>query len=305
MTEAQLVAVLFAILAYSMLNIGLILEKKGASELPHIEDNTALENIRNFLHKPKWLIGFLLTNLQIVPFWIALGFGSLSTVTPMMGVGLLVLVIFSRLYLKETIVLPMYLGIGITVAGLILLGITNTKAEPVYSFAELQPILWSWQAVILLFIMLIGILLPSLICLLRKFQQADLLFGIASGFAVALGMLFSKVMTAGFLLDPSVDPVVYNLTTWNFYVFLVLLLSCNVLGMTLQQYGFQKGKAIILVPVFTTLTILLPMLVGIVLFQEWQQYSPSEILLKLGAMFLLLFGVLMLSYFNTRQVLRP
>jgi len=96
-------AIILGITAYSLLYIGLVLEKKGASMLPKIEGTGFFQNIKNLLTNKIWMLGLILTSNQWWLYAMALDLGSLSLVTPLLGVGLVVLVIFSYFYLKESV----------------------------------------------------------------------------------------------------------------------------------------------------------------------------------------------------------
>jgi multidrug transporter EmrE-like cation transporter len=128
-----LLTVGLAALAFSLLNVGLALEKKGASQLPSIEGAGAARSLKNFLTNPTWLIGFVMTIVQLVFLSLALGLGPMTLVMPMAGVGLVVLAAFSRFYLGEVISRPMLAGIALVVAGIVILGATHPGATETLS----------------------------------------------------------------------------------------------------------------------------------------------------------------------------
>ncbi len=235
--QSIFLAILFGIIANSFLYIGLVLEKKGGSELPNIENTGTVQNILNFVKNPRWLWGFIMTNIQMLFYWLALAFGSISLVSPMLGVGLIVLIIFSRYYLGEKINKPMYFGILVIIIGIAMLGATSKPDNTTYTYSQLLTILVQPNAIIINVILILGSILPVIICTAIKYCYADILCGIGSGFANAFGAVYSKFMVAGI-----------NLGQWEFYVFLILLIIGNTASMVIQQLGFQKGQAVGLVP---------------------------------------------------------
>lgn len=280
----------FAVLNYSLLNIGMVLQKRGASELPDIEKTGAIQNVKNFLKSPIWMIGFIFTNIQVVLNWIALTYGPMSLVAPMAGVGLVVLVIFSKYYLKEPINKKMYLSCVLTIIGIIMFGATSTGEEELLSFSETLTIITGIPAITFMIVVIIAALVPAIITITMNYKFADALFGIGSAFSTTIGALFSKVLTSGFSDFANNWPLLL--------LFLVFILAGNGGSMVMQQIGFQKGKAIVLTPIFIVGTIILPMITGILLFNEFATYTSIIITVKIMATIVTLIGVGLLSYCN-------
>jgi uncharacterized membrane protein len=299
MFSDNVLAIIYALTAYSMLNIGLVLEKKGASELPAIEKTSVAANIRGFLSNPKWLIGFILTNVQILPLFMALGYGQISLVSPMMGFGMVVLVLFSVIYLKEAINRPMLAGIALTIAGIVILNAVNSDEEISYSIAEITVIIKQPASIGFFIFLVTGTAVPALFCIFSGYRASDVLFGVSSGFAAAIGFIFSKIMMSSFDMSDFCRSLVQNLATWQFYFFLILITGFNLGSMVFQQLGFQKGKAVILAPIFTVCTVVIPVFTGVVFFGDWLRFSFLIAAIRAGAIIMLLAGITVLSYFNS------
>jgi len=294
MTSDTLVCVLLAALAYSMLNVGIALEKRGAAALPALEQTGLLRNIKNFLTNPIWLAGFLLTNLQIVPLAAALARGPLSLVSPMLGVGLVVLVLFAHFFLHERITTAMAVGVGLTITGVVLFGVAGGDAGPPASWAQARattahPLAWG-----VLLVLLAGSLGPGLLSRALGWALADVLFGLASSFAASLGLVATKLLMSAFAAgEPGLAALGRD---WPYAaVLLLLLLGGNGGSMVLQQVGFQKGRAVVLAPVYTVGFILLPAIAGALLFGELADEPPGTLVLRSAGLAGLLGGAALLS----------
>ena len=296
-----LLTIFLAILAYSMVNIGMALEKKGAAELPHIEEQSFLQNIKNFLKNKFWLIGFMLTNIQWVFFLIALEYGSLSLVTPMMGVGLVVLVIFSYFYLKEPISKLEIIGILCIIIGVVILGATNPNEEPFYSLDEMITKLSSLGSIIFFIVSTILASLLVIISIFRKFSFADIAFGFSGGIASGIGVIFSKVFMSGIDFANFGGSFLASVIRWEWWIFLLILAAFNAISMVLPLVGFQRGKAIIVTPIFAILGLITPVIGGIIIFSEWSALSAGYIIAKICALVILVVGVTILSYYSVKQ----
>ena len=294
-------AIIFAILSYSMLNIGFALQKKAAATLPKIEDQSTWHNLKNFLTNKTWLFGFLLINVQWVFFFFALEWGSLSLVIPMAGVGLIVLVIFSYFYLKEPITKPEIIAILGIISGVIILGVTSSESEPTYSLIEMNDFLKLPAAIIFIIVftvLMIGLVLFSVI---KQIPITGALFGLASGVASGLGVIFTKAVTGGFDSSNFWATFVDALKNWIWWIYLALLLAFNIASTIFLQFGYQKSRAVIVSPLFSMASLVVPVIGGLVIFSEWSSYSPGIIIAKSIALILIAGGILLLSIASTKE----
>jgi glucose uptake protein GlcU len=62
-----------------------------------------------------------------------------------------------------------------------------------------------------------------------------------------------------------------------------------------QQVSFQKGKAILVNPVFTVASIVLPVITGVAVFDEWALKTGREIIFQVVAIAIIVSGALILS----------
>src|SRR5215472_3373148 len=94
-------AVVVALLATTSYHLGLILEKRALGQLPAIDARHALRLLRILLTAPAWLAGFCLMlcgfGLQVV----ALTHAPVSVVQPILGSGVVILLVLSRIVLRE------------------------------------------------------------------------------------------------------------------------------------------------------------------------------------------------------------
>src|SRR5215813_15119714 len=97
------VAVLVALVATTAYHLGLILEKRALARLPAIDARHALRLLRILLTAPAWLGGFGLMlcgfGLQVI----ALTHAPVSVVQPVLGSGVVILLVLSRIVLRETL----------------------------------------------------------------------------------------------------------------------------------------------------------------------------------------------------------
>ncbi|HVB42366.1 MAG TPA: DMT family transporter [Streptosporangiaceae bacterium] len=101
MTAWTGIAIAAAISATAAFQLGLVLEKQALGRLPPVDARHALALLRTLFAAPIWIAGFVLLlsgfGLQVV----ALTFAPVSVVQPILGSGVVVLLVLSRLMLRE------------------------------------------------------------------------------------------------------------------------------------------------------------------------------------------------------------
>src|SRR5215471_2239466 len=95
------VAVLVALVATTAYHLGLILEKRALERLPAIDARHALRLLRILLTAPAWLAGFGLMLCGFVLQVVALTHAPVSVVQPILGSGVVILLVLSRIVLRE------------------------------------------------------------------------------------------------------------------------------------------------------------------------------------------------------------
>lgn len=295
-----ILGIFLAILAYSMANIGSILQKKAASELPNIEDASLKDNLKNFLTNWVWVVGWILMTVQWYIYIIALPMAPISLLSAMMGVGMIVLVVFSHFYLKEPISKVEIFGTIIIIIGVAALGLTNQEEETEVIDLDAMIELFSTPGALLLTIVLFAmIIIPIIISITHNFKLADVIFGIAAGMLGGIGSIYSKAMMAGFE-----TPGIFSaLQTWQWWIFLILLTVGNLGLAPVQQVGFQKGKAVVVAPLTFVTILVVGVIGGVVVFEEWNGLDPVLVIIKVVAIIVIVVGVGILSSSNTEEEL--
>lgn len=305
--ENPIISIFLALVAYTMLNIGLVLEKKGASSLPQVEHQTLIENVKNFLYNKVWLIGLILTSVQWFFYLFALDYGSISLVTPFNGWGIVVLVTFSYFYLKESISRVELVCIAGTIVGVIILGFTAPESKITLDPVSIGAILSNPISILFILLLFVLTILPAVISWKRHFWHADVILGACSGVGASIGAIFSNAMMAYISTTDLWSTLGIALATLVFWFFLFMAAAGNTVSMVYQQIAYQKGKASLVAPLFTIVSLVVPVIAGIIMFGEWERVTPAFAGLRIISIILITMGAAALSYFNSKtgQQKRP
>ncbi|MBN1330552.1 MAG: hypothetical protein JXA54_13845 [Candidatus Heimdallarchaeota archaeon] len=304
MEKTIIIGIFLAILSYSMLNIGMGLQKKGAACLPKIENQSVGKNLKNFFTNKHWIIGFLLVQIQWIFLSMALDFTSVSIVTPMMSIGMVTLVIFSYFYLKEPIAKTEIFMIFTIIAGIAVLGATTPSVETECDLTFVLERMSTIGAIIFLIISFALTILLLVLCILRKYKNADILFSISAGITDALGAIFLRAVMGGADFRDS-EVTQEAITHWGWWVILIFMIILNGTATIYLQIAYQKGKAVIVAPIFSVFAMITPVFGGIIIFSEWNYYFIEGkfglMSGKIIALVIVTIGAIILSRFSARK----
>jgi drug/metabolite transporter (DMT)-like permease len=289
-----------ALLASLMFGAGTILQKKAASAVPRIESQTLRQNVRNFLSNRTWLLGIALTTAQWYVSLLAIPLLPLSLFSSLMGLNLAILVVFSHLGLKEPVGRGELYGIAAVIVGAAVLSFRAHRLEAAISLPEMAAA-FSKSSAIGYTLLLLGGVAASIVSSRARKARGDVVFGLAAGFLLALGQIYSKAFMSGFsgkgLAAAARAPV------W--WVFLVLLAAGNLGNMVAIQYGFQKGRAVVAASLAQVVGSAGGILGGVIILGEWEGLGAAAVGLKIAAVAAVLAGITILSRSGQGRVAPP
>ncbi len=278
--------------AGAMFSIGTALQKKAAATLPKIETQSGKQNIKNFLSNKIWLLGWILTTVQWYVALLAMPLLPLSLFSSLMGVNLTILVVFSYFYLKEPIKGRELGGIIAIILGVILLGLTTQEQAGTISLAAMLVYIGNFPAISYTIVLFIGVCIPIMFTRSRKYAYGDIAFGLATGFLMAIGQIYSKAFMSGFAEG---EDLLATANTFIWWIWILLLAVGNLGNMITMQFGFQKGKAVVVATLAQVTGLVAGVVGGIVIFNEWGGVVSWILALKMVAVGAILVGIVILS----------
>jgi len=186
------------------------------------------------------------------------------------------------------------------IIGVVILGVTNRTTEPEYTMEQANGFLSQRNSIIFIIILIVGIIAPVIYSISRKYKQADIIFGIASGIAAGLGNTFTKIMMTGIITTDiinSVLAIISELVWW----YVVLAIGGNTVSMILSQIGFQKGKSIVVTPLYSVFSLIIPVFAGIIIFSDWVSLNTGIIVAKVISIVVIIIGVGILSFSSAKS----
>jgi drug/metabolite transporter (DMT)-like permease len=254
-----LLSVIMAFLGNSMLNIGQATQKIGLEKF----------NRRKFVGSLLWVIGTLSMTGATLIIMYAVSLGNVSIVGAMAGAGLASLTIFSRFVMKEKVGSKEVIGVAIIFVSAVLIG--AFAGEEVVSEVLLKPLYIFFGIVCVIYI-------TGWLSFRKKHKFSGIIIGAFAGALGGFVPVFQKVATSeigkslsfvvsdeAVIAEASTGSQLIAVLTNPFALFWIFL---SVVSMLVLQFAYKKDDAIRIIPAFAVNYILIPVLSGLICFNE-------------------------------------
>ncbi len=229
-------------------------------------------------HTGYFIFGTILTSTYVFIQWAALIFASVNLIAPLESLGLIILVIFSYFVLKEEISKVKISGIILILIGTVFITAFNLNA-PNIQYADFNQVSFLIFTITVVIVEIMAILVSKF----NNYKYAGLVIGITAGTFMALQTV-TKRITA--IPDPMIA------LTFTFISF-----GVTALTFLFTQFAFVKSKANIVVPCFTSASIIIAILIGVMALSE------EIILIQIFGIVIMIIGVVLLTAFSKKETL--
>ena len=299
-------AIFLQIFSTSVNNIGMTIQKKAANEMPRINEEVGIfRSIKNMITNKAWMFGLLLNVTSTFLAAGSLALAAISFIQPIYGFGLIVLVAFTHYYLKEKINKMDIIGVVLGIIGIVIIGVVGILAEvqvpqDPLTYNVLVDKLIAIPGIIF-FSVFLGIALIAYIVSEKAKKTIGLVFlVISSSIWTATQNIFNKAVatTVG---DLGIIDAFFG-TGWLYsWSFIALFLFVTVVGVVMLNLAYQNGQCVVVIPIWTSIQVVIPVLSGIIVFSEWSTYTPTDIALQTLGIAFMLASIIILSISNGRK----
>lgn len=251
-----------------LFNVGALIQKHSLNEISDIKLKTIKNSIKEMINNKKFLLGFLMEALGGVIHKIAINYGGISLVQPLLSVGFVFLAIFSKKITNESI--DIKTGIGIFSLILTPFFIMFSEIMPPNIEIVRMDILMLFFTTIFLIVLinLVFILIAKKIVMIWIFITSIWLS--LGAFCLQGAFIFIKNKGLDLILDLKVlISLLFGSTDFLFVWILFGLTGIfDTLGWFSLQIGLQKNPAAQFVPIVLTLYTIIPVLGGVIIFNQ-------------------------------------
>jgi drug/metabolite transporter (DMT)-like permease len=270
-----------AAFATTSYNVGLILEKRALRRLPPIDARRAIALLRTVLLDPAWMIGFALMSCGLGFQVVALTLAPVSVVQPVIGSGVVILVVLSAVVLRERL--------GRLELGCVLVVVVAISAIALSATGAAGQV--GHQASGLL---ITGVAVPTCLAALaiastslrtsthgrHRAPAIGVAYGLSSGLLYGVATLALKALSGDIFHHTArvTDVVLAVLTSPYPY----LTVACSAVALLIFQTGLQRCRVSIVGPVSNITGSVFFLIAGTWLFGERLPTNPVGLALRLG-----------------------
>jgi drug/metabolite transporter (DMT)-like permease len=288
MNAAAYAGIALALLATTAYNVGLILEKRALGRMPALDIRRVLRLVVSLLTSRAWLAGFALMLTGLACQTIVLTFEPVSVVQPVLASGVVLVLVLSRLVLRERLRGNETWCVAAIAVAVVLLALSATgtaeshHADPGSMAAVMIP------SIAVGLLVAVGSLRTrrpgAVVSAVWAGAGTGLLYGVAALAIKALsGILVRHQTPTGLVTALLSSPYLY------------VLGGCLAVAMLLFQAALQAGRASIVIPVSNVTGSTYFIIAGTWLFHEHLPASPGKLVLRLAGIALAALVVVTLS----------
>jgi drug/metabolite transporter (DMT)-like permease len=254
------IAIVVALVAALLFAVGFVMQQREAAEVPD-EDALGIGLITRLIRRPVWLIGTASDGLGYVAQAIALAFGSLVLVQPLLAASLLFALPLGAWWAKRRLKRSDGLWALVLTAGLAVFLIAGNPTAGVDS-ADVD--VWLIAAAVIIPAAAACVIVAS-----RRPKGAlrSVLLGTATGILYGVAAALTKSVMS-YLDDGFVDVI----ASWELYALIVAI----TLGTYLQQSSFQAGSLAQSLPAISVAEPVVAVVIGMTVLEEDLQADGLE-----------------------------
>lgn len=245
---------------FSLFGVAMVMMKYGAEVLA--DPRRMFSGKENRKKSSIWILGCGANIAYVVLFSIALGMGHASVVSALNGFGLVVAALLSFLFLRERISRNEAIGMCAVVLGTGAVGYWGRQS--IQGFVFSPSVFWSF-ALLTFCVNLVA----AGYTLLRGYRGADIIFAANAGYLGGISALLQKIF-----MTPLVEKWGQGtgmgrlLAVLLFQPYAYAFLLTSMASFAMIQVAYQFGKAVRVVPTFSSAIILTPVVGAAVVFHE-------------------------------------
>ena len=277
---ASYAGIALALLAATAYNVGLIQEKRALGRMPALDLRRVPRVVASLLADPAWLAGFALMLVGLACQIVVLTFEPVSVVQPVLASGVALVLVLSRLVLRERLGAVEYWCVGAMAVSVILLAASAGGAGGGAGH-HASP---AWMAAVMIPSVVIGLLVAASPLRSRSRSRrapaAGVCFGIGTGLLYGVAALAIKGLSGILVGHHGAVRIVAGIVSSPY---LYVLAGCSAVAMLLFQVALQSCRASIVVPVSNVAGSVYFVIAGTWLFHEHLPTSPAKLGLRLAA----------------------
>jgi drug/metabolite transporter (DMT)-like permease len=269
------VGILIAIASAVLFNHAVYRMKRSVAVLPKIEMKFSWSVVKAFITNWPWVSAQIENIAGFILYALAVSIIPVSIVEPITAAGIALLVYLAIRELGEKVKLRDYIAIGMTILGVILISLSLERG-----ISEATP---DYHMFWIFAIAIMGAAVAAPLLVGRKSVNARAVaLGVSGGLLDGIAGVFMRLLMINWGVD------------WrSMLLFLSFCVMAYVSAFIILQAALQRGKAIIVAPVYNGIMELVPIVVGMVALHDSFPKVNGQTDILLSAVRILAFGLIL------------
>jgi drug/metabolite transporter (DMT)-like permease len=292
MSAAAYTGIPLALLATTAYNVGLIVEKRALERMPTLDVRRVPRMVVSLLTSRAWLAGFALMLTGLACQIVVLTFEPVSIVQPVLASGVALVLVLSRVVLRERLGAAETWCVAAIAVSVVLLALSATGSSTEAGH-HASP---GWLAAVMIPSVAVGVLVAASPLHARTHKHGapatGVSFGIGTGLLYGVAALAIKALSGILAGHHTAASIAVSVVSSPY---LYALGGCLAVAMLLFQAALQACRASIVVPVSGVASSVYFVIAGTLLFHEHLPASPARLALRLTGIALAALVLIMLS----------
>lgn len=267
----MIAGVVFSVLASLAMNLGNLVEKRAVDDLPPLSGRRIVRLARMLLTSRLWLLGFVVCLVGLGFQVVAFASAPIAVVQSIFNAGIVLLVVASRVHLRERLSKAEVLGLSVVIASVVVIASTLGRTRRVGTGGSGVDVLLASVPT------LVGIAVVLWLIRSRR-GGSGFLFGVGAGLLYGIASLATKGASTLVIKDGVVGSLPHLFASSYPYLFAVF----SVFALILYQTGIQRSRFSVVGAMSDAVASTYVVGVGAVVFGEALPASSVAAILRFG-----------------------
>jgi len=279
-------AISLAVAGTIFFNYGAYLMKVAVVKLPQVKLKLKWSVVKAFFSNRQWLMAMGVTLIGAAFYAVAIAMAPVSIVQPIVGAGVALLVYLGIKNLGEKPRRQDLVAIGMSILGVILIGISLMEGIPEKAPPYNAAVLWLFSGIVLFLAVIVPLLMRG-----GSGNRVAAGLGICVGLLYGLTAIFARLLLVDWTNQWHTKGILVIFSS----VFLIAWAAVTVPAVVVLQAALQRGMAIIVMPLVAGLSQIIPIAGGMLVLGEEFPTSKALTVVRIIAFCLILVATIILS----------
>jgi len=281
-----ILAISLAVAGTVFFNYGAYLMKVAVVNLPQVKLKLKWSVVKAFFSNKPWLIAFGVTLIGAVFYAVAIAMAPVSIIQPIVGAGVALLAYLAIKNLGEKPRRQDLVAIGMSILGVILIGISLMEGIPKKAPPYNAAVLWLFSGIVVFLAVIVPLLMRG-----GSGNREAAGLGMCVGLLYGLTAIFARLLLVDWTNQWHTKGILVIFSS----VFLLAWAAVTVPAVIIVQAALQRGMAIIVMPLVAGLSQIIPIVGGMVALGEKFPTNAALTVVRIIAFCLILVATVILS----------